>query len=245
VRYCRLKALSIYYNYCKLVRLKMKSKQDVMMASLQDFYSKSTNMKKLLDMVQNGSGVSLRVIDHLVTNYAQKHDVIYDIKRGKKVRKFFLYLDYKAQLKAYSKKQFDPFCRDKRILFKHKNVELETTVGQLNFFRWAIDNNVITYAKRHLKKIKDDLDSKGSGSGSGSGSGASGSKTKGKTKSTSRKTSTVKKTGQSSKSGGSGSGGSKSGGSKSGGTKNVKSKKSHSTRKMISKHNVKLIVSLN
>lgn len=194
-----------------------------MMESLQEFYAKSSNMKKLLDMVQNGSGVSLRVIDHLVTNYAQKHDVIYDIKRGKKVRKFFLYLDYKAQLKAYSKKQFDPFCRDKRILFKHKDVELETTVGQLNFFRWAINNNVITYAKRHLKKIKDDLDNKGSDSGSGG-------KTKSKTKSTDRKTSTVKKKGQT---------------AKSGGGKGAKTKKTHSTKKMISKHNVKLIVSLN
>lgn len=196
----------------------MKSKQDVMMESLQEFYTKTANMKKLLDMVQNSSGVSLRVIDHLVTNYAQKHDVIYDIKRGGKSRKFFLYLDYKAQLKAYSKKQFDPFCRDKRILFKHKNVELETTVGQLNFFRWAINNNVITYAKRHLKKIKDDLDNKG-------GSGAKG--TKSKTKSGSRKGLVAKKTASGAKSGGG------------------KKKKSHSTKKMISKHNVKLIVSLN
>lgn len=203
----------------------MKSKQDVMMESLQVFYAKTANMNKLLDMVQNTSGVSLRVIDHLVTNYAQKHNVIYDIKRNKKVTKFFLYLDYKAQLKAYSKKQFDPFCRDKRIIFKHKDIELQTTVGQLNFFRWAINNNVITYAKRHLKKIKDDLDDKGDAKGSKTkkkssvrkGPATSKTKTSGKTAKTSGKT------------------------AKTGGTK----KRTHSTKKMVSKHNVKLIVTLN
>lgn len=205
----------------------MKSKQDVMMESLQEFYSKTVNMKKLLNMVENGSGVSLRVIDHLVTNYAQKFNVVYDIKRGGKAVKFFLYLDYKAQLKAYSKKQFDPFCRDKRIIFKNKNIELETTVGQLNFFRWAINNNIITYAKRHLQKIKADLDNKGTSGGSESGSGGCGVKSK--TKSTSRKESNIKK---------------KVGNSKTVAKTVSKKKQSHSTKKMISKHNVKLIVSL-
>ena len=220
----------------------MKSKQDVMMESLQDFYAKSANMKKLLDMVQNNSGVSLRVIDHLVTNYAQKHNVIYDIKRGGKVKKFFLYLDYKAQLKAYSKKQFDPFCRADRIIFGNKNVQLETTVGQLNFFRWAIMNNVITYAKRHLNKIKADLDNKDE---TGSGSGAS--KSKAKTKSVGRAASKKKKPAEkakkskSTKSGGA----AKSGGAtKSAGGGGGGKKRSVSTKKMISKHNVRLIVSL-
>ena len=63
-------------------------------------------------------------------------------------------MDYKNQLKAYSKKQFDPFCRRERIIInisdlswkifddkddnKCKDNELITTVGQLNFFKWFI-----------------------------------------------------------------------------------------------------------
>ena len=62
-----------------------------------------------------------------------------------------VYLNYKSQLKAYSKKQFDPFCRRERILFyvgKYNGVDndpLRTTVGQLNFFRWAIQNKILDY----------------------------------------------------------------------------------------------------
>ena len=41
---------------------------------------------------------------------------------------------YKSQLKAYSKKRFDPFCRRDRILFKMDSMHsVETTIGQLNF----------------------------------------------------------------------------------------------------------------
>ena len=32
-----------------------------------------------------------------------------------------------------------------------------TTIGQLNFFRWAIQYNIIEYAKQNLKKIENDM----------------------------------------------------------------------------------------
>ena len=62
---------------------------------------------------------------------------------------------YKAQLKAYSKRQFDPFCRRDRIHFYYTPTEkVETTVGQLNFFRWAIENHVVDYVGAYLKDIE-------------------------------------------------------------------------------------------
>ena len=75
-----------------------------------------------------------------------------------KVKNFIVYLDYKSQLKAYSKKQFDPFCRRERISFiDHDNNELITTVGQLNFFRWAIENNILDYIKENYEIIENDM----------------------------------------------------------------------------------------
>ena len=71
-----------------------------------------------------------------------------------------MHLDYKNQLKAYSKKSFDPFCRRERINFIYgKGCELLTTVGQLNFFRWAIENSIIDYISTRLDEIEADMNS--------------------------------------------------------------------------------------
>ena len=57
----------------------------------------------------------MRVIDFFVTNYAKEKEIIYEI--GENKEKFMVYHSYKARLKSFSKKQFDPFCRRERILF--------------------------------------------------------------------------------------------------------------------------------
>ena len=67
-------------------------------------------------------------------------------------------MDYKNQLKAYAKIYFDPFCRRDRINFIYgKGHELLTTVGQLNFFRWAIENNIIEYTVSNMEIIENDM----------------------------------------------------------------------------------------
>ncbi len=69
-------------------------------------------------------------------------------------------MDYKNQLKAYAKIYFDPFCRRDRINFIYgKGNELLTTVGQLNFFRWAIENNIIEYTVANMEIIEKDMNS--------------------------------------------------------------------------------------
>lgn len=141
----------------------LRSKRDILMTSLGKFYEKEENMMTFLPIVNGNSPLSLRVIDWFVTNYAKDHNIMYDIcNESGELFKFMVYLDYKAQLKAYSKKQFDPFCRRERILFyvdmEDKTIEpLRTTVGQLNFFRWAIQNNVIAYIHNHLNDIENDM----------------------------------------------------------------------------------------
>ena len=103
-------------------------KQDLLMKSLTDFFNE-TNVNKMLPIVNGKSTVSLRIIDWFVTNYAKKYNISYytehlidtqeDDKIIKKLvnKQFIVYLNYKSQLKAYSKKQFDPFCRRERISF--------------------------------------------------------------------------------------------------------------------------------
>ena len=100
----------------------------------------------------------MRILDWFVTNYSKKNNIHYQITVNNKLKNFIVYLDYKAQLKAYSKKQFDPFCRRERISFiDHDSNELITTVGQLNFFRWAIENNILTYIVENYEIIENDM----------------------------------------------------------------------------------------
>jgi hypothetical protein len=111
-------------------------------------------MKEILPMLKGTSDLSLRLVDWFVTNYSKRHNTVY-ILDG---QEFLVYTNYKSQLKAYSKKLFDPFCRRERILFQIPGEEpFLTTVGKLNFFRWAIEKNVLTYLSLHAPTIETDM----------------------------------------------------------------------------------------
>lgn len=148
------------------------NKQNMLVQSLEHFFTHKTNheqhMQQFLQLVEKGPVISLRVIDWFVTNYSREHDVKYmtvSPNDGHK-RLFHVHESYKVQLKAYSKRQFDPFCRRQRILFHYetknrdgkKEVQcVKTTIGQLNFFRWAIDNNVIQYIRKNSDNIEEEM----------------------------------------------------------------------------------------
>jgi hypothetical protein len=129
---------------------KIPCRRELLIVSLQKFYSNRNDLKTLIPLLQGNGDVSLRLIDWFVTNYAKKNHVSYNLNS----QEFVVYLNYKSQLKAYSKKLFDPFCRRERILFQCGNNEsFETTVGQLNFFRWAFEKNILDYMRTNLEEI--------------------------------------------------------------------------------------------
>lgn len=39
---------------------------------------------------------------------------------------------------------------------------METTIGQLNFFKWAIENNIIEYIRSNYEIIENDMNSRNS-----------------------------------------------------------------------------------
>jgi hypothetical protein len=137
----------------------MSSKQDLLMLSLTQFFKTKSNLNKMLKIVNGKSPISLRILDWFVTNYSKKFNTSYDlIEKDGMLKKFIVFIDYKSQLKAYSKKQFDPFCRRERISFyDHDNNEIVTTVGQLNFFRWSIENKILDYVEKNLSIIETDM----------------------------------------------------------------------------------------
>jgi hypothetical protein len=139
----------------------MSSKQDLLMVSLTQFFKIKKHLTKMTNIVEGKSIISLRILDWFVTNYSKKNNTSYDlIGNDGNLIKFIVFIDYKSQLKAYSKKQFDPFCRRERISFyDHDNNEIVTTVGQLNFFRWSIENKILEYVENNIKIIESDMNS--------------------------------------------------------------------------------------
>jgi hypothetical protein len=130
---------------------KIHCKQELIVSSLQRFYAQVEDKDGVLKLLQGTSEISLRLIDWFVTNYAKQHNISY-ILNG---QEFLVYTNYKSQLKAYSKKLFDPFCRRERILFQISGFPMfQTTVGKLNFFRWALERGVLDYIKLNLAKIE-------------------------------------------------------------------------------------------
>jgi len=137
--------------------------------SLKKFYSNTYNRDTIINILNGDYSISLRSIDWFITNYSKKNNTIYSIYEDEnKLRTFDssykfkeninVFHSYKSQLKAYSKKLFDPFCRRDRIEFElNNNVILETTLGQLNFFRWAINNLIVNYIKDNKNLIETDM----------------------------------------------------------------------------------------
>lgn len=135
-------------------RRKIHCKQELIVNSLQRFYTNRQDIAEIVALLQGTSSISLRVIDWFVTNYAKTHSTAY-ILNG---QEFLVYRDYKSQLKAYSKKLFDPFCRRERIYFQVPNhPPFLTTVAKLNFFRWAIEKDILTYIQEHQEPIEKEM----------------------------------------------------------------------------------------
>jgi len=133
---------------------KIHCKQELIIASLQRFYSGRQDLDEIVELLKGTSEVSLRLVDWFVTNFAKAHSTSY-ILNG---QEFVVYMNYKNQLKAYSKKLFDPFCRRERISFQIPGHDaFLTTVGKLNFFRWALEKGILDYIKGHQPEIEKEM----------------------------------------------------------------------------------------
>jgi hypothetical protein len=132
---------------------------------LDGIYNPNNNLDKILKIITGETKISLRIVDWFATNYAKKYYTLYviDGTHDNVTRRFKVYDDYKLKLKAYSKKRFDPFCRWDRISIPYKNgTSIETTIGQLNFFKWTLENKVIDYIEQNYNDIEKDMNNRNS-----------------------------------------------------------------------------------
>ena len=141
------------------------SQNSLLLNNLITYYRTSTsdktdNLERMLRIINGDVNISLRIVDWFTTNFAKKYYTVYDLPNG---NRFKVYNDYKLKLRSYSKKRFDPFCRWDRISIPYKNdTHLQTTIGQLNFFKWAFENKVIDYIESNYAIIEKDMNNRNS-----------------------------------------------------------------------------------
>ena len=149
------------------------TQNELLLTNLLDFYKKEDHMDRLMQIINGESKVSLRIIDWFVTNFAKKNFTVYSIPAKNRcstvingeenMERFKVFHHYKLELKAYSKVRFDPFSRRERIMIPYTNdTSLQTTIGQLNFFKWAIENQVLEYIEKNYDEIELDMNSRNS-----------------------------------------------------------------------------------
>ena len=139
------------------------TQNDLLLRRLLEYYQKNNNLNRILDIINGENRMSLRLIDWFVTNYAKKYYIVYNINNKDGIQRFKVYTDYKLKLKAYSKKRFDPFCRWERIMIPYDEDNLiQTTIGQLNFFKWVLENDILKYIRENFDTIEKDMNRRNS-----------------------------------------------------------------------------------
>jgi len=138
------------------------TQNELLLKNLMKFYENREYLKRMTCIINGESKISLRIVDWFVTNFAKKFFTVYEIKDDNtEPIRFKVYNSYKLKLKAYSKRNFDPFCRWERITVPYDDENyMETTIGQLNFFKWAIENKILDFIENNYDIIESDMNAR-------------------------------------------------------------------------------------
>ena len=142
----------------------MISQQDWLLSELLDFYKNREYLdilKKIINrefIIHKSKKVSIRIVNWFVTNYAKQHFTVYTASSNER---FFVWTRFRSAEDGYSKDLFDPYCRKDRIMIPYdENTNIITTIGQLNFFKWAILNKVGDYIVENYDAITQDMNTR-------------------------------------------------------------------------------------
>lgn len=135
----------------------MTDKDELLHKTLKQFFTKQ-RLILMRNIIENKKPVSIRKLEWFISIYCKKNNIKYNVNGST----FNVYNSYKnEQLKSYSKKYFDFFRRNNTMTIKISDKEeVETTIAQMNFFKWAISNNIIEYVEKNLTKINKEMTKK-------------------------------------------------------------------------------------
>jgi hypothetical protein len=147
----------------------MISQQDWLLSELLEFYKNKEYLevvKRIINreyVIQKSKKISIRIVNWFVTNYAKQYFTVYEIPSKMDSdtvtkERFLVWTRFRSAEEGYSKELFDPYCRKDRIIIPYdESTKIMTTIGQLNFFKWAIMNRVIEYIIENYDDITNDM----------------------------------------------------------------------------------------
>jgi hypothetical protein len=139
------------------------SADELRMDELYEFYNEE-NFSILLSFITDKKNpiidkeISLSLIEFFIVTYSNDHEVEYDVN-GKNFR---VHLEYNLIMKSVNKCLFDPFCRNKHIPFYFNDDKnyITTSICQLNFFKWFIENKCLDYMLANHEDIDREMKEK-------------------------------------------------------------------------------------
>ena len=126
------------------------------MNKINEFYNKLDDniIIKIINIVNRKSNISLRLIEWFILKYSNKINSLDD--NNKDFIPINILNSYHIKTKLYQKRYFDLFRRHDVFIYKFKNrddLQIKTTISQLNFFQWLIENNIFNYIEKHINEL--------------------------------------------------------------------------------------------
>ncbi len=132
-------------------------RQKTRLEQISPFYDDEKVEKLLLPVVLQEYDISLRALDWFVVNYCKRKRIVAQTTGPQGREAINIFKEYKDSLRHWRRRNFDPFRRRERVYFSWRDVEYTTTVGQLNFLRWAEQKGVIAQARNNLGDVERDM----------------------------------------------------------------------------------------
>ncbi len=184
------KSILLNYRNKRAMAFQISGREEILIPSVFEFYSNKKHMEIFNEIVVKGEYISLRLFDYFATNYSKQNKVHIDKTgtdiytaykqnlKGYKKEYFDPFCRRKRialRGKNFNISELNNVEKYKKLLFTFTELKSEnelskknndnadiiiTTIGQLNFFKWCIQSDIIPYILKHSKKIEQLMSSK-------------------------------------------------------------------------------------
>lgn len=118
-------------------------------------------IQKMVRIINNSDVISLRLLNWFAMKHSATMVALDFVNANNDVEIFDVKISYRARLNTHSKKHFDPFRRGKKFDYnydkKDKTKVVETTLCQLNFFRWLYMHDLMDYVEENFDNLKNKM----------------------------------------------------------------------------------------
>lgn len=120
-------------------------------------------IQKMIKIINNEDQISLRLLNWFAMKHSATMESLEIIDEDGNHELFDVKISYRARLNTHSKKYFDPFRRGRRFdyYYDSRNADkfVETTLCQLNFFRWLFLHDLMDYVDDQFDHLKQKMGS--------------------------------------------------------------------------------------